>query len=322
MAVSSGIRWRCKGPAREATFPRELTPGKLALRMNVTIIGHGSLMSGRGLSFSGVLQVRQAEIVALANCRRGFAKLSRYGDRFATDLAPTRFPLMGRRVTRGSSITSEVEGLALTVPLADACRLAKREGYNPEAFQRLAECADARGSELAAFLWRIHEEAAHDVVGYRRQLFSLTSYTSPHYIPHPVSLGNAAYALIFLAPGFEGTGADDVVAIRQQTNIPTIMNLAEAWRRKPNDDQIAYFLSCLLGGVHGVNVRDLLFTDQEESMLSEKIKDRLGEVLDREQELFLTATSLTLPDYQRTFGEKDAALKRSGLQDFLNGARP
>ena len=47
--------------------------------MDVTIIGHGSLMSGRGLSFSGTLHVREAFIVALAHCQRGFAKLSRYG---------------------------------------------------------------------------------------------------------------------------------------------------------------------------------------------------------------------------------------------------
>jgi predicted metal-binding membrane protein len=63
--------------------------------MDVTIIGHGSLMSGLGLSSSGTFQVSQARVVALAGCRRGFAKLSRYGDRFATDLEVTRLPLQG-----------------------------------------------------------------------------------------------------------------------------------------------------------------------------------------------------------------------------------
>ena len=189
--------------------------------MDVTIIGHGSLMSGRGLSFSGSLHVRKACIVALAHCQRGFAKLSRYGDRFATDLEITQFPLAGRQVVLDVPLNGEVEGLALTVPLEDACRLSRREGYSPKVFQQLAELASAQGLDLAAFLWRVHEETAHDIIGYRRQLFTLTGYTSPHYIPHPVSIGGTEYALIFLAPGFEGTGADDIISIRQQTNIPT-----------------------------------------------------------------------------------------------------
>lgn len=301
------------------TFPGDLTLGKLTLIMNVTIIGHGSLMSGRGLSFSGVLHVQEARIVALTNCRRGFAKLSRYGDRFATDLEPAQLPLMGRRVALAAPPNGDVEGLALTVPLEDACRLAKREGYNPEAFQRLAEIASRRGLDLVTLLWRLHEDAAHDVINYRRQLFSLIDYTSPHYIPHPICLENTEYALVFLAPGFEGTGADNIIAIRQQTNIPTVMSLAEAWRRKPNDDQIAYFLSCLLGGVHGINIRDLGLTIREEPILIEQIKNRLGEILNREKELFLTTTSLTPTNYHQIFGEADLALKRSGLQDFLQG---
>jgi len=288
--------------------------------MDVTIIGHGSLMSGRGLSFSGKLRVRKAFIAALAHCQRGFAKLSRYGDRFATDLQAFHPPLQGRKATSAFPPTGDVEGLALTVPLEDACRLSQREGYRPDALRKLADLASARGLDLAAFLWRMHEEAGHDVVGYRRQLFALTGYTSPHYIPHPVFVDETDYALIFLAPGFEGTGSEDVFSVRQQTNIATLMSLAEAWRRKPNDDQVSYFLSCLLGGVHGVSVHDLLSTVGEEPALTEKVKTQLGEVLEHEQEQFLTATGLTLAEYRQAFGATDAALRRSGLQDFLHGA--
>ena len=43
--------------------------------MNVTVLGHGSLMSGRGLAFSGALQVNDAFVVALKHCTRGFPKL-------------------------------------------------------------------------------------------------------------------------------------------------------------------------------------------------------------------------------------------------------
>src|SRR4030095_2810415 len=98
--------------------------------MDVTTIGHGSLMSGRGLSFSGAFQVKEAFIIALRGCTRGFAKLSRYGDRFATDLEIQDLPLEARRVASLLSPHGEREALALTVSLNDFCRLFKSEGHS------------------------------------------------------------------------------------------------------------------------------------------------------------------------------------------------
>jgi len=289
--------------------------------MDVTIIGHGSLMSGRGLSFSGTLQVRHASIVALAACRRGFAKLSRYGDRFATDLAVTQLPLEGCLMPPTSLPNGEVETLALTVPLDDFYRLSKREGYDPTATQRLHNLAQAQGINLADFLWQVHAEAGHDIVTYRRRLFALTEFTSPHYIPHPVRLAGAGYALIFLAPGAEGTGSDDIISVRQQTGIHVPMSTREAWQRKPNEDQIAYFLSCFLGGVHGVCLRDLLATVDEEPALAAELMNRIRQALDEEQERFLATTGLSLERYRHCFGEPEAALARSGLGAFLGQGR-
>ncbi len=290
--------------------------------MDVTIIGHGSLMSGSGLSSSGTFRVRQACVVALAACRRGFAKLSRYGDRFATDLEVTKLPLAGHVVPPTTPPNGEVEALALTTSLDDLYRLAKREGYSPTAVQRLAELAQAQGINLADFLWQVQAEAEHDIVAYRRRLFTLTGFTSSHYIPHPVRLAEAGYALIFLAPGFEGTGADDVISVRQATGIHTLMNTREAWQRKPNEDQLAYFLSCLLGGVHGIGMHDLLATVSEEPALATELTSRISQAMAKEQARFLATTSLTPEDYRRSFGEPEAALARSGLRDFLNGGSP
>lgn len=287
--------------------------------MDVTVIGHGSLMSGLGLSSSGTFQVRHACIVALAGCRRGFAKLSRYGDRFATDLEATTLPLEGRVVPPTSPPHGEVEALALTVPLDDFYRLAKREGYDPTVLQRVAELAQAQGANLADFLWQLHAEAGHDLVAYRRRLFALTAFTSPHYIPHPVRLEDAGAALIFLAPGFEGTGSDEVMSVRQRTGVRSLMSTREAWRQKPNEDQLAYFLSCLLGGTHGICISDLLATVDKESALAAELVPRLTQFLIEERERFLTATSLSSEQYRHSFGEPGAALARSGLGDFLNG---
>ncbi|MGH7966332.1 MAG: hypothetical protein ACRERD_31655 [Candidatus Binatia bacterium] len=286
--------------------------------MDVTIIGYGSLMSGLGLSASGVLRVKEACVVALAGCTRGFAKLSRYGDRFAMALEMTQPPLAGRVVSPTSLPNGEVETLALTVPLDDLCRLVKREGYSPDVIRRLAEMAQAQGRGLADFLWALHTEAEHDVVQYRRRLFVLTNFTSAHYIPHPVRLTDAGYALIFLAPGFEGTGSDEVIAVRQQTGVRILMSTREAWQQKPNHDQVAYFLYCLLGGVHGICVRHLLPAVHDDPALVRALTGRLGQTLGGEVARFLAATGLTPESYRRAFGEPEAALVRSGLKEFLD----
>jgi hypothetical protein len=287
--------------------------------MEVTVIGHGSLMSGQGLSFSGTLQVKAASIVALPGCVRGFAKLSRYGDRFATDVESPHWPLTGRSLAPATMPNGEVEALALTVSLEDFSGLVKREGYSPSAMQQLATEAQAQGITLADFLWQIHEEAEHDRVAYRRRLFQLTGCTSPHYIPHPVRLDAESCALIFLAPGFEGTGTDEIISVRQETGIQVVMNTSETWRQKPNDDQLTYFLSCMLGGVHGINVRDLLSPVREESTLAERLREQLGQRLAVEREQFLAVTNLSREHYQRAFGDPETAGERSGLTDFLSG---
>lgn len=287
--------------------------------MDVTIIGHGSLMSGTGLAFSGVLQVAEARIVALANCRRGFAKLSKYGDRFATDLEVPQFPLRARVAHPAAAAQDTVEGLALSVPFEDACQLAKREGYAPAAMQQLMEIARGEALSLAEFLWQLLLDAEHDVVRYRRQLCTLAGFTSPHYIPHPVQIETAEYALLFLAPGMEGTGSADVVSVRQQTGIHSIMNTAETWRRKPNEDQLSYFVSCLLAGVHGISVHELLASLASEPALAQQLRSRLAPQLEEEITRFLATTGFTPARYQQAFGDAAAALARSGLAEFLAG---
>ncbi|NOT57233.1 MAG: hypothetical protein HOP18_21735 [Deltaproteobacteria bacterium] len=288
--------------------------------MEVTVLGHGSLMSGQGLSFSGTVHVKAASIVALRECRRGFAKLSRYGDRFATDVESPQWPLTGRTMAPTTMPTGEVEVLALTVEIEDFSGLVKREGYSAIAMYQLAILARGQGKSLAGFLWALHEDMGHDRVAYRRRLWALTGFTSPHYIPHPVRLDTEGYALIFLAPGAEGTGADDVIAVRQETGIHAVMTMNDTWRRKPNEDQLTYFLSCLLGGVHGLNVRDLLPT-QEDPALANRVREQLTQRLVVEREQFLTVTMLSREQYHHGFGDAETAVARGGLTDFLSGAR-
>ena len=284
--------------------------------MDVTIIGHGSLMSGQGLSFSGTFHVYAASIVALDDCARGFAKLSKYGDRFATDLELGRVPLEGEIIPPETAPDGRVEALGLRVSVEDFGRLVKREGYRPEAMLALVEQAQKENLGVAEWLWEIDAAHGHDLAAYRRRLFSITGYTSPHYIPHPVRLNTQEYALIFLSPGPQGTGSPDVISIRQQTGINKIMSTTETWKRKPNDDQVAYFLSCLLAGVHGINVWDFLASVEGDSALATALSQQLQPVFTQEVECFLQTTGLTDEQYARAFGDSDAALQRSGLNDF------
>ena len=107
--------------------------------------------------------------------------------------------------------------------------------------------------------------------------------------------------------------------MRQQIGITTVLSTAETWRRKPNEDQLAYFLSCLLGGVHGIDVRDFLASVWEHRDLAATLSQRLQPVLAEEVECFLQTTGLTPEQHVSAFGSPEAALRRSGLGDFLDG---
>ncbi len=287
--------------------------------MEVMFLGHGSLMSGRGLSFSGTFAVRRAGIIALASCRRGFAKLSMYGNRFATDVELVRLPLRGCWVSPQTSGPGGIETLALSVSLDEAYRLIKREGYQPGAAQKLARFGQERGRGLADFLWQVQTEAGHDVVGYRRRLFELTGYTSPHYIPHPVQVDGKETALIFLAPGFEATGSEAVISVRQQTGVRTVMSAGQAWKHKPNEEQLSYLVSCVLGGVHGVKIDDLLPRLSDDPRLITALTERLQPEIETEASRFLETVGLSAEQYRAAFGEPEQLLRRSGLHDFLRG---
>ena len=95
------------------------------------------------------------------------------------------------------------------------------------------------------------------------------------------------------------------------------MNTSETWRQKPNDDQLSYFLSCLLGGVHGVNVQDLLASVTDDPTLTTLLQNRLQQELQEEVARFLAVTSLSPETYEKEFGTRERRLTRSGLHAFL-----
>lgn len=278
------------------------------------MIAYGSLMSGYGLQPLGRLRARTAARVALLNARRGFAKYSQRGDRYALALEPidTAVPIGARRLEAREPASAEPEGLLLLLSSADLDRVATREGYDATAFRQLRDEAMRRACSLAELLWTLLESADFDIARYRRRLLELTGYTSPHYIPHPVALGDER-ALTFLAPGREGSGSERVVPVRLRTGDRPPMSALQAWRARPNPTQLEYFVACFLGALHGICQRDLIDDLPNDSDLCIHLRAALAREREAETDRFLAATGLRADTYGAVFGSPAVLVARSRL---------
>lgn len=280
----------------------------------VALIAYGSLMSGYGLKPLGRLRARTAARVALLNARRGFAKYSQRGDRYALALEPidAAAPIGARRLEAHEPASAEPEALLLRLSSRDLDRVTTREGYDPAALGRLRDEAARQACSLAQLLWTLLEGADFDIARYRSRLLELTGYTSPHYIPHPVALGDER-ALTFLAPGREGSGSARVVPVRVRTGDPAPMTALQAWRERPNPTQLEYFVACFLGALHGICQHDLIGDLPNDSDLCIHVRAALARERDAEPGRFLAATSLHSDAYNEAFGAPAALVARSRL---------
>ena len=291
------------------------------LSSDVLVIGYGSLMSGLGLESFGQLRVRGAARVALQNTRRGFGKLSQHGDRFAMVLEADYLhqPITGTLLAADAPPTHSPEGVLLLLQPSDLARLCDREGYSSGALQRLREEARLKRQALGDYLWSLYVDTELNLALFRQRLFKLVGYTSPHYVPHPVRVDTDHIAITFLAPGREGSGSERVVPVRVRTGNTGMLTMVEAWQRKPNRTQLDYFLACLLGGVHGVNVLDLLEPLAGDRGLGQRVREALGKELRHEVARFLATTGMDTTGYWEAFGPPTQALRRGGLEEFLRG---
>ena len=278
-----------------------------------TLIAYGSLMSGLGLAPLAPLSVADAYRVRLTACRRGFGKLSQYGDRFAMVLEPTAdrspihcAPISDTTPTAGGldAVPSGVAGLdalALTLRVPELARVAQREGYRADALLALARAAETAGRGLGAHLWALLEGAAFDVAAYHRALADLVDYTSAHYLPHPVATDVGEPAIVFLPPGPEGSGRDDVVPIRVQTAETRVLDFRHAWSIKPNTCQLDYVAMCVLAEVHNLSLADVLGELRAYPPLAKRLEARLQPELAAEPARFRAALGLAEDRYAARF---------------------
>jgi len=268
------------------------------------LIAYGSLMSGLGLQSFRTLPVLDARRVRLTGCRRGFGKLSQYGDRFAMVLEPAEpgVPIACTPIDDATPRDGDggVDALALTLTIPELARVAQREGYRSNVLLTLAHAAEREDRGLGTHLWALLAAADFDVGRYRRRLADSVAYSSPHYVPHPVATGGEP-AITFLAPGPEGSGHDDVVPIRVQSAMTRLCTFREAWRLKPNSSQLDYAAMCVCAELHNLSLADVLHDLPAYPPLAALLRARVAAEAAAETAAFCAVLAMSAERYAERF---------------------
>jgi hypothetical protein len=290
------------------------------------MVAYGSLLSGYGMlaerrGGASKLIARDAFPLRLANARRGLAKPSSHGDYLAMDLEPivAGQPL----IARGCDCAADAIGvLGLEFEREWAPLIARREAYSPEKFCELVAIADRAGQPLGEFLLTIAERTRFDLLAYRMALCGLVGYTSAGYVFHPIPFADGRVGVAAIASGFDGSGDPAVRSKRNECGMDRLLSLAEALAvKQPNlqlrrAGQVAYFVECLLGGVHGLEVADLVEGLDPASPLGIEVSRGVMALVAGERARFIAATKLNEARYRGIF----SAVADARLQPFF--ARP
>ncbi len=264
--------------------------------------GYGLLAERRG--GASRLVARDVAPVSIHNARRGLAKPSSHGKYLAMDVEP-----VDRSLPISASIadnrSSGIGGLLLTFDRECAPLIARREEYEPGAFERLIGRAESAGQPLGEYLMEIASATNFDLLAYRTKLRTMLGYTSPGYIFHPIEIGDRRIAIIAIGSGFEGSGDPKIVSRRQEFGMESLLSLEESMRAEiPGFDragQIGYYAECILGGLHGLDVGDLLAGLDADAGWSRELAAHLGPIAHGERERFIEATSLDAARYAERF---------------------
>jgi hypothetical protein len=214
------------------------------------------------------------------------------------------------RVARGIGDPSEVGGLLLEFDAEWAAKISTREEYDSANFLRLLDIAERAGKPLAEYLLAMAQNAAFNHDAYRRELYALLGYTSPGYIFHPIPLDDGRVAIAAIGSGFHFSGHDGVISKRREFNMAKLLTCGEALAltHPPIDreGQIGYFAECVLGGVHGVAVGDLMASFDANAPWTPDLARHFHRAAQGEHERFLRATSLDERRYLDRFGDAPA----------------
>jgi hypothetical protein len=292
----------------------------MLVNRTLLVVGYGSLLSGYGLMAErrggrSKLLARDAWPVTIENAARGLAKPSSHGQYLAMDLEPVdpTEPIKVR-IASGiggpSEVSGEVGGLLLEFDAEWAAKISTREEYDSANFLRLFDIAERAGKPLAEYLLAMAQNAAFNHDAYRRELYALLGYTSPGYIFHPIPLDDGRVAIAAIGSGFHSSGHDDVISTRREFNMAKLLTCGEALAltHLPMDrqGQMGYFAECVLGGVHGIAVGDLMAGFDADAPWTPDLARHFHRAAKDERERFLRATSLDERRYLERFGNAPA----------------
>jgi hypothetical protein len=281
----------------------------------ILVVGYGSLLSGYGLLAErrggrSRLVARDVERVSIRNARRGLAKPSSHGSYLAMDIEPVdRSAAISASVAKDAS---GIGGLLLSFDRECAPLIARREEYDPDAFEQLIGLSDRAGTSLGEFLMEIASGTNFDLLAYRISLRTMLNYTSPGYIFHPVEIDDGRIAIIAIGSGFEGSGDLRIPSRRQELGMDRLLSLEEAvGLALPDFDragQIGYYAECLLGGLHGIAVGDLAERFDAGADWGLELAQHFERVAVGERARFIEATSLDHARYEDRFHSRHESL--------------
>ncbi len=198
-----------------------------------------------------------------------------------------------------------IGGLLLSFDRTDARKIAQREDYKPDAFERLIGLADRAGKPLGKYLMEIASATNFDLLAYRIALRKMLDYTSPGYIFHPIEIDDGRIAIIAIGSGFEGSGDPRILSRRQEFGMDRLLSIEESMRTEiPDFDcagQMGYYAECILGGLHGLEVGDLAPRFDPQARLVRELAEHLGPIAVGERDRFIEATSIGAARYAERF---------------------
>jgi len=280
-------------------------------RINDTllVIGYGSLLSGYGLlaerrGGGSKLIARDAFAVRLTNARRGFAKPSSHGHYLAMDLEPVSCgePIIAHADLNGAG---GIGAVGLVFDREWAALIARREEYDSAKFLELIARADAAGVVLGDFLLDIARRTDFDLLAYRVELCRMLGYTSHGYIFHPVPLADGRVAIAAIGSGYDGSGDPAVRSKRNEYGMDRLLSMGEAMEVRSFEldraGQAGYFAECVLGGMHGLAVDDVMAELELETDWGSELMRRFALAAPGELERFMRAASLDHERYRDQF---------------------
>ena len=288
------------------------------------IFGYGSLMSFRGLYRNGLENLKKINILDAFRVQikgqRGFAKPSK-NKIYCMDIK--NFKLKGSIIENTPKL-GYIEGLVIQINQDEFPKCCRREGYYRGNYL-ITYFSDY--NSIGEALWNLFQDniASNDsnqsITEYRKNLREKLNYTSIDYIPHPLELKNLGYAITFIAPGKYGTGNIYQSSRKEQESISGLMNANDVLQRNGvnKNEFLEYILQCIYGGVHGINIRDIINLIPKDSEFYKDIQKNLTkEAINEEKTCFAKIIIGNIKLYEEKFGKINQNLKRSGLNLILN----